>query len=298
MRIIAILAAYNEARFIQPVIRHLAQQGVETYLIDHSSTDGTLDLARTLTGQGLMGWETFPRAGVFVWSELLAQKERAAQQLDADWFIHSDCDEFRLPPAGWPTLAAAIADMDRQGFNAIHFNEYTFIPVLEAPDHDHDRFQETMRWYYPFAPFPNHRLNAWKRSPHPAQLQPTGGHQVEFPGRRIAPTAFRMKHYLMLNQDQAVRKYARINDAESMAKGWHGWRARPMAPTLLLPPARALLTCTRDADLLPEAPTLARHVLGDLWEGAWPSFPRDPGWWWRLRYAARCWSNRPRQPTG
>ena len=42
MRIVAILAAYNEEKILARVIRWLADQGVETYLIDNESTDGTL----------------------------------------------------------------------------------------------------------------------------------------------------------------------------------------------------------------------------------------------------------------
>jgi hypothetical protein len=88
MRIVAILAAYNEARFIQQVIRHLASQGVETYLIDHSSTDGTLELARTLTGQGLMGWEVMPRTGVFC-MERIARPQGTGRATAGGRLVHT-----------------------------------------------------------------------------------------------------------------------------------------------------------------------------------------------------------------
>jgi len=35
------MSAYNEADIISPVIGHLVENGVEVYLLDHGSTDGT-----------------------------------------------------------------------------------------------------------------------------------------------------------------------------------------------------------------------------------------------------------------
>ncbi len=292
MRIIAILASFNEARFIQHAIRHLAQQGVESYLLDNESTDGTLDLARQLQGQGLMGWEVLPRNGVYAWSEILAAKERVASQQSADWFLHQDCDEFRLPPEGYPTLMEALQVVDHEGYNAVHFDEYTFQPVLEAPDHDHDRFLQTMRWFYPFAPFPLHRLNAWKASVGAVNLQGSGGHQVAFPGRLIAPLSFRMRHYMMLSHRQAITKYRLVYDQKSVDIGWFGWRSRSPRGPLVLPPARALMDYTCDADLKPVGSPLKQHILGELWDGRIPLLPREPGWRWRLHYQLQRWRSR------
>lgn len=290
MRIVAILASYNEARFIQHAIRHLGRHGIESYLIDNQSTDGTLDLARQCADHGLIGWEVLPRQDQFVWSEVLQAKQAVASRLTADWFMHQDCDEFRLPPPGYPRLADAMADLDRQGFNCLHFDEFTFQPVREAPDHDHDRFLETMRWYYPFAPFPMHRLNAWKASVGTIDLLQSGGHQVQFADRRIAPVHFRMRHYMMLSRQQAIIKYQRTCDQKSIEMGWHGWRARPPRGALLLPPARALCTYLDDEHLKVDSPPLAKHVLAELWEGRRPALPHRPGWLWELRFqASRIW---------
>lgn len=284
MRILAILAAYNERIFIQPVIRHLAAQGVETYLIDNDSTDGTLDLARQLEGNGLAGWERLPREGVFEWSRILRQKMAVADRIPSDWYLHSDCDEFRLPPTGFGTMAEALDSVDRDGFNAVNFEEFTFIPVREAPHHEHADFLSTMRWYYCFEPFPLHRLNAWKRPSAPIDLLRVGGHQVDFPDQRIAPIRFRMRHYVMLSLAQAHRKYDLHYSAEDAKRGWFGWRNNSRRRPLLLPPARALMTYHSDAQLVYREP-LTQHILGDLWEGKRPQFPNDPGWRWRLGFA-------------
>ncbi len=286
MRALAILAAYNEAPFIQPVIRHLAAQGFESYLIDNDSTDGTLDLARQLEGNGLAGWEHMPREGVFEWSQLLRRKMLVAERVPADWYLHQDCDEFRLPPAGFGTMAEALESVDRDGFNAVNFQEFTFIPVRESPDHERADFQSTLRWYYCFEPFPMHRLNAWKRTSDPVNLLRVGGHQVDFPGRRIAPVQFRMRHYVMLSPSHAHRKYDLMYSAEDARRGWFGWRNSARRQPLLLPPARALLTRVSDEQMVYRDPE-SEHILGALWEGRLPRFPNDPGWAWRLRFAMR-----------
>ena len=52
MRIIALLATYNEERFIASIIQHLFHQGVWVYLMDNSSTDRTLAIAEEYLGRG------------------------------------------------------------------------------------------------------------------------------------------------------------------------------------------------------------------------------------------------------
>lgn len=293
MRIVALLASYNEARFIQHTIRHLAAQGVESYLIDNGSSDGTLELARELSAAGLIGWRHLPRHGEYDWGAVLAAKERAASELRADWFLAQDCDDFRIGPEGHDgTLAEALAEVDGNGYDAVHFDEYTFQPVAEAPDHDHERFQETLRWFYRFAPAPLHRVNAWKHRSQPIDLVASGGHQVRFAGRRVAPTPFRMRHYMTLSAEHAASKYDIAFAHRYVALGWHGWRARRPRGPLTLPPAHALLEYRSDADLTARHRPLRRHIMGDLWEGRRPRLPRPAGWSWQLQRALVRWLGR------
>ena len=151
MRVVALLATYNEERFVGACIEHLERQGIETYLIDNESTDATVEIAARFE---LAGLETAPRHGVYSWRPLLERKEALAETLDADWFVHLDADETRLPPRSSLTLAEAIAEVDALGYNAVDFQEFTFVPTIEAPDHDHPRFQETMHHYYAYSPGP------------------------------------------------------------------------------------------------------------------------------------------------
>jgi hypothetical protein len=225
MRIIGIVSAFNEQRLIRSFLeRHIAQ-GIDVYLIDNSSTDRTVDISREYLGKGLIGMETLPRNGFFDLNAQLRRKEELALSLPGDWFIHLAPDEMIGSP--WPelNLASAIARVDASGYNAVNFLEFTFVPTLESPDHEHDDFTTTMRWYYPFLPQTLRLVRAWKKQPQAVGLQKSGGHQVEFPGKQIYPLFFPMRHYQFLSVRHAVEKYSqRHHPPQALARGFHGWR--------------------------------------------------------------------------
>lgn len=162
MYVVAILATYNEARFITGCIEHLRAQGVDVYLIDNESTDATLEIAERYLGCGVIGIETMPRAGASDLHARLARKEELAETLDADWIMHVDADEFHIAARPRRSLVQAFTEAEEAGFNAVNFLEFTFVPTLERPDHDHPYFARTMRSYYAFLPVFPHRLNAWR----------------------------------------------------------------------------------------------------------------------------------------
>lgn len=261
VRVVALIAAYNERRFIAACIEHLRQQGVETYLIDNESTDGTAEIAARRLGDGVIGIETFPRAGVYRWRALLERKEQLARELDADWFIHQDADEFRDPPPGERTLACALEAADQAGSNAVNFLEFTFLPTREQPDHDHPDFQSTLRTYYPFSPFYPHQVNAWKATDADLGLSRSGGHRLDFPGLRIAPDPLPMRHYLFLSRRHAVEKYVeREYDQAEVDGGWHGWRATLTEADIHLPAASELRLAIPGLPLDPRDPRKHHHI--------------------------------------
>ena len=261
MRAIAIVATYNEERFIGACLDNLIAQGLDVYLIDNQSTDRTVAIAERYAQRGLIGIETLPRRGFFSLQEQCERKETLASTLDADWFIHVDADQIVLPPRSDVSLLQAFADVDAQGYNAVYFHQFAFIPTHEAPDHDHPQFQQTMRWYYPHESSFPHSLRAWKRQDAPVELTWSGGHRVRFPGLRMCPTPFRYRHYLFLSIAHAARKYAekRFDPAE-IEKGWHGWRPR-LRPELIKLPSQAELLHYRSDDLLDHTNPRRKHFV-------------------------------------
>jgi Glycosyl transferase family 2 len=260
VRVVAILAAYNEERFIAGCLEHLFRQGVEAYLIDNCSTDRTVEIAERYLQRGLIGIETFPRDdGVYRWRGILERKEELAATLEADWFMHADPDEIRLPPSSDLTLAQAFAQVNAEGYNAVNFLEFTFVPTREEPDHDHPRFRHTMRWYYPFLRRFPQQLKAWKRQPERVNLAQSGGHRVKFPDLRMYPKSFKMRHYPFLSLTHAVRKWVnRRYDPAEIEKGWHRLRASLTPQDIHLPSCGQLHNYSSDDELVASDP-LAHH---------------------------------------
>src|SRR4029453_2677086 len=54
-QVVAILATYNEERFIEACLAHLAANGVEADLCDNDSTDRRVEIATSFLGRGLRG---------------------------------------------------------------------------------------------------------------------------------------------------------------------------------------------------------------------------------------------------
>jgi len=230
MRVIAIIAAYNEADVVETVVTDLIEQGVEVYFLDDGSTDGTVELVEGYLGHGVVGIEHLSETLVeasresFHWERILRRKAQLATELEADWFIHHDADEFRESPWLGESLRSAIARVDALGFNAIDF-----VCLHFWPDHDEYRPGQDVRKsfaFYEMAP-PHDRIQVrcWKRSPVPVDLASTGGHDAQFPDRNVFPIRFLLRHYPVRGQAQGERKIftertGRFLDSE-LAKGWH-----------------------------------------------------------------------------
>lgn len=226
LRIVAIISAFNEADIIDPVIEHLADEGISSYLIDNGSTDDTAARARERLGRGLLGIETLPppegEAGVS-WQAILARKLELARELGADWYIHHDADEIREAP--WPgvSLNEAIHWVDRLGFNAIDFRVLNFPPVDDAFRSGDDPREHFIRWEDP-AEYDRLQHKCWKAGPSEVALE-DGGHDVRFDGRRVFPVRFLMRHYPIRSQTHGARKVMRERKgrfhADELALGWH-----------------------------------------------------------------------------
>jgi Glycosyl transferase family 2 len=207
--VVAVVSVFNEVDIIVQSLEKMLAQGINVYLIDNWSNDGTYEAVLEGLGSKLVGLERFPMAGPhenFDLHSLLTRKEEIANTLGADWFIHCAADEIRCAP--WPgmSLRDAIYRVDQEGYNVIDHTVAEFYPINNdfQPGGDfEDYFQ-----YFTFGTQPADfiRINAWKNTGQPIALAARSGHQVMFEGRRIYPYKFLLKQYPFRSQEQGARK--------------------------------------------------------------------------------------------
>src|SRR4029077_14897095 len=148
MRIVALLAVRNEELYLERCLEHHFRQEIETCVIDNGSTDRTTEIARSFLDRGVIRIEQLPFSGVFELETQLRCKERLAAEIGADWFIHCDADEIRQAPKPYATLREGIEAVDRQGYNAIDFDEFVFLPTADYESFEGCDYIEAMRYYY------------------------------------------------------------------------------------------------------------------------------------------------------
>jgi hypothetical protein len=90
MNVVAVLAVRNEERCVAACLENLIRQGVEVYVCDNESTDGTVERVEPYRGRGVIGLETIPFDGVYRWHRILRRKEELFRSLEADWLMHVD----------------------------------------------------------------------------------------------------------------------------------------------------------------------------------------------------------------
>ena len=282
--VMALIAAFNEADIIGQVIRHLIDQGVRVYLLDHASTDGTVAEAQPYLGRGLVRIERFTERepggnGRVSWTSILRRKEALARELDASWFIHHDADEFRESPWAHLSLRDAIGFVDRLGYNAIDFELFNFWPTHDGFTGRED-VRDTFRYYTPPAACDRLQIKAWKNVTGPVDLAASGGHEAIFPGRRVFPIRFLLRHYPIRSQSHGTRKVlyerkARFSE-EEQRRGWHVQYDAVDENYDFIRDARGLTEYDPDAarlhvilhhrgvEVLEQTPTLRDETISDL----------------------------------
>lgn len=227
-RVLAFMCAYNEEDIIETVLEHVTSQGIDVHLVDNWSTDRTVERAEAFLGRGLSRITKYPINGpspTYDWHALLTHVEELSDACDADWCIHYDADEIRESP--WPhiRLRDALFRVDCEGFNAVDHTCVVFHPTEGGAEDsaDFDSFR-----HFEFGKRGGHfqQIKAWKRQNGRIRLAESGGHQAEFPGRKVFPYKFLLRHYPVRSQEQGIRKILadrkpRWNPVERGSRGWH-----------------------------------------------------------------------------
>jgi hypothetical protein len=222
---LAILPAYNEADVIGAVLEDLIAQGCQVHVLDNLSSDGTAEIVCDFVGRGVVDVEMFV-SDRYTWAAMLRRVEEIAHEHPGRWIILANADEFRESPWPWLTLAEAIGHVDKYEYNAIDHDLFNFRPVDDSfvPGTD-PRLH--MRHYEPVGPSSPDaiQVKTWKQGYARVDLASAGGHLVAFPGRRVCPVKFTLRHYPIRGETHGRRKvfaerFPRFDPAER-ARGWH-----------------------------------------------------------------------------
>jgi hypothetical protein len=231
--VVAVIAAYNEADIIGPVVHDLVAQGILVYLIDDGSTDATVDEVARFRDKGLIGIERLGdagrteanAAGSFSLRRIIERKQELTRKLDATWLINHDADEFRESP--WPGvgLLEGIRMVDGLGYNAIDFEVLNFWPSPGERLQPGQDPRQVFRYFERGGSFDRLQIRCWKNLGGPLDLVSNAGHEAVFPGRKVFPIRFLLRHYPFRSQAHGERKlfeercprYAR----DEVEHGWH-----------------------------------------------------------------------------
>jgi hypothetical protein len=201
----------------------LIGSGLEVYLIDNESTDGTREIANEFRGRGLIEIENLPWTMEFSLSDQLRAKQRVFAASDHDWIVHADANEWLCSPIEGQSLLEGLTAVDEGGYNGVNFHEIVFVPLPGEDFYGHD-YASRMSTYYFFQPHYPRLIRAWSRR---ANLNNSkfGGHTIVGGVLNRSPLDFILCHYIVLSETQAQAKYVgrRFSD-EDLAKDWHGNR--------------------------------------------------------------------------
>jgi hypothetical protein len=227
-RIVAHLYAYDEADIVGWTVGHLLNQGCEVIVSDNWSTDGTADMLESEFG-GLITVIKYPETGptpTVSWHAMLRCVEEIALaegSREGCWFLHHDADEIRRAATG-ESIREFLLRVGSRGYTAVDHELRNYGP-REGWDGSQD--PEVFLTDRVDSSFDQRigQVKTWWQTPGVrVDLAGSGGHNVNFPGKRVCPTGVMMKHYPLRSPEQAARKIASRRERWSIAErdmGWH-----------------------------------------------------------------------------
>jgi len=203
MKIIAIIPTYNEADIIEEVIQHLLSQKLEIIVLDNFSNDGTFEICKKFSDQGLLKLSQF-KSNTFDISLNTRILYDMAIREGAEWVVLSAADEFLETGIQNRTLKDEIEKDASDGYNLIQFDRFDFF-MTDNDGGSAKTIKEKLTYYSCQG---EHVYRAWKCIPG-IDLESGGSHYPYFPegsGYKIYPKKFVLRHYPFRNKIQAENK--------------------------------------------------------------------------------------------
>jgi hypothetical protein len=226
--VLAIVTTYNEAGIVAQTLDRLVAGGVRVHVVDNWSTDDTVGIVERRLAPGKVSMERFPADGptqYFELQPLLRKVSEVAHGSGADWVVHHDCDEIHDSAWHGISLRDGLFAVERFGFNVVDHSAIEFRPVEDSWEPGDD-LDTSFEWFE-FGAAPAHftLLKAWKPQAAMVTNAESGGHSIEFAGRRVFPYKFPIRHYPLRSSAHARHKLFTERRPrwrpEERAMGWH-----------------------------------------------------------------------------
>ena len=235
MRVLAVVCVRNEQVHIRRCLHDLIHHGVDVILLDHASTDQTLDIAHQFLDRGLIKIEHLSWTGFFNLSDQLKAKSNLFNRYrgEYDWVAHFDADEEIVVKPLYSCLLDAVCAADEAGFNCLNFNEFVMMPPRNQQAlPDVEEFGGEHLDYYFFQNRYPRLMRVWKNNLNFDNVS-AGGHLLQGENLRLYPVDFSLKHYIVLSHQHALSKYSKRSfSPEELSKGWHLNRVNINADTI------------------------------------------------------------------
>lgn len=226
---IIIITTYNDHDVIESIIAENHLSGFEQVIIDNWSTDGTWSIISELKNKydSILDIKQYPFDGPtndYRWKEMLDLKSEIAYSYKNRWIIHQDSDEFTISPLYNFNLQFILEAIKNMGYNAISVRMLDFTPIDDdfTIGNPLKQFQ-----YYRISDIPSYSLQnkIWFQGEDKIDLSCMGGHDAQFPNRRIFPLRLPRFHYSVRSIAHAQSKYSlkRLERSATERKelGWH-----------------------------------------------------------------------------
>lgn len=195
----------NEVDVLPHVLAHLLAQGVQVHILDGWSTDGSYEMAQATPGVTVEHFPDSAPSPEWACRPTLHRIQDLAASSGAGWCLLNDADEWRRSANPQETLAEGVARLDAAGYNVIDHKVFAFFCTGDgwtgtvSPELYFHYYNTTDM----ICGLPQEKL--WKNS-RPVDLVNSGGHSIHFPGKRLAPETWIMKHYPFRTPAQARAK--------------------------------------------------------------------------------------------
>ena len=141
MKVSAIMCIWNEIRFLPLKIKWCKLNGIEPYIIDNFSDDGSWEWLQ----DNNIPSHRFDTDGAFHLSKNVKEMTKTLHKIKPDWAIYIDADDFISFDEG---IGETIKQADRNGYNCISCPLITFYNTGESSFELSDPFDPFNSYFY------------------------------------------------------------------------------------------------------------------------------------------------------